>query len=60
MNMYTTLIAKKLKCDLDYALLIQNVIDCYFEIRWSEASTRTINANIKDAVLFYNEYLAIK
>jgi hypothetical protein len=60
MNMHTEMIAKRLNCDLAYASIIQNVIDSYFELRWSEASTRTINAYIKDAVLFYNEYLAIK
>jgi len=58
MNMYTKMIAKKLNCDLAYALKIQDVIDCYFDLRWSEASTRTINAYIKDAVSFYEEGLA--
>jgi len=58
MNMYTKMIAKKLNCDLDYALIIQDVIDCYFDIRWSEASTRMINATIKDAEEFFDDGLA--
>ena len=56
MNMHTEYIAKRLKCSIAYALIIQEVIDCYFDIRWSESSARTLNAAIKDAVEFYNEH----
>ena len=56
-NMYTKMIAKKLNCNIDYAILIQNVIDDYFDIRWSESSVYSINIAIQDAVLFVEKSL---
>jgi len=56
-NMYTKMIAKKLNCNIDYAILIQNVIDDYFDIRWSESSVYSINIAIEDAVLFVEKSL---
>jgi hypothetical protein len=51
------MIAKKLNCNIDYAILIQNVIDDYFDIRWSESSVYSINIAIEDAVLFVEKSL---
>ena len=56
-NMYTKMIAKKLNCNIHYAILIQNVIDDYFDIRWSESSVYSINIAIEDAVLFVEKSL---
>jgi len=46
---YTEVIAQKLKVDLATATKIQNFINCWFDFRWSSATTNQIVKTAKEA-----------
>jgi hypothetical protein len=54
MNMYTVKIAKRLKTSIAKAELVQDFIDSYIQIDWSEATSKEIIQAIDEAASTMN------
>ena len=52
---YTEIIAERLKVNLETATKIQNYINCWFDFRWSSATTNQIVKAAKEAYAYMQD-----